>query len=113
MDRVDFAAMPVAELVGACLACSARAQRALFERYETRLNGFIAHILENGDAEQVYDLVMEAFARMFRALATFDCSRPFEPSLFAIARNLVWDHLRKRRSETVDLEEMNDVADDP
>ena len=51
--------------------CSPQTQRALFERYETRMVGFVPRMPGKRAGEQVYDLAMETFTRMFQLLAAY------------------------------------------
>jgi RNA polymerase sigma factor (sigma-70 family) len=50
---------------------------------------------------EVPDLVQEVFVRAFRdsARQSYDCRREYAPFLAAIARNLVTDWVRRRRTE--------------
>ena len=50
---------------------SPQTQRALFERYETRMVAFVPRMLGKRAGEQVYDLAMETFTRMFQLLAAY------------------------------------------
>lgn len=48
------------------------------------------------DPHDIDDLTQDALMTVHRARHTYDPSRPLEPWLFAIARNLAADHLRRR-----------------
>jgi RNA polymerase sigma-70 factor (ECF subfamily) len=51
-------------------------------------------------AEDVEDVYQETLVTMHRARQTYDPSRPLEPWLFAIARNVAIDHNRRRLART-------------
>lgn len=61
-------------------------------RYTRRYTGNSAH---------ADDLTQEVFVKVWRTIATFDTSRPFRPWLFAVAKNVCIDWLRKERVGTV------------
>jgi RNA polymerase sigma-70 factor (ECF subfamily) len=52
------------------------------------------------DPHDVEDLCQETLIALHRARHTYDPARPLEPWLFAIARNVATDHLRRRLSRT-------------
>jgi RNA polymerase sigma-70 factor (ECF subfamily) len=47
-------------------------------------------------AEDARDLLQETLIALHRARHTYDPTRPLEPWLFAIARNVATDHLRRQ-----------------
>lgn len=67
--------------------------------YETCRDGVYATlvrmVLDAGAAE---DLMQETFLRVYREAARYDPSRPLEPWIYRIARNLAVDYLRGRKS---------------
>jgi RNA polymerase sigma-70 factor (ECF subfamily) len=48
--------------------------------------------------DEVEDVYQEIFMALFQARHTYEAGRPLEPWLFAIARNIAADHLRRRWS---------------
>ena len=50
------------------------------------------------DAEETQDVYQEVFLALHRARHTYEPTRPLEPWLFSIARHIVADHERRRRS---------------
>src|SRR5207245_6538357 len=52
------------------------------------------------DAHELEDVFQDTLMAVHRARHTYDPSRPFEPWLFAIARHVAVDHLRRRASRT-------------
>lgn len=57
-----------------------------------------------GDKEVARDLAQETFLRAFRALDTFDQSRPFAPWLYRIATNLSINWVKRAKVPTVSLD---------
>lgn len=57
-----------------------------------------------GDREVARDLAQETFLRAFRALDTFDQSRPFAPWLYRIATNLSINWVKRAQVSTVPLD---------
>lgn len=49
-----------------------------------------------GDTQQAEDALQETMVKVWRAAATFDVDRPFEPWLYQIARNVARDRARSR-----------------
>ena len=96
----------------------ARAQRGDQEAYRTLLDDIGPAILQMfrgrvRDPHEAEDLCQETLIALHRARHTYDPSRPFEPWLFAIARNLAIDHARRRFNRMtweVMVESQPDVA---
>lgn len=60
-----------------------------------RLHRFVAaHRLPSDDCE---DVVQEALIKLWKNVHTYDDRRPFLPWMYTIAKNTMFDHLRKRR----------------
>lgn len=83
------------ELMRAVQAGDEAAFRLLYRRYERRLLAFLVPYV--GDPGLAEDLLQEAFLRVFRGRAAYEPRGAFRTWLFAIARNLALDHLRRRR----------------
>ena len=62
------------------------------------------------DPDELEDVYQEVFMAIFQARHTYEPGRPFEPWLFAIARNIAVDYTRRRWSRA-HWEEL--VADPP
>jgi RNA polymerase sigma-70 factor (ECF subfamily) len=73
---------------------------ALLARYQNRLYRYLVRLTAN--AAVADDLFQETWLRVIRRIHRYDESRPFEPWLFAVARNLAIDHLRKAAPESLD-----------
>ncbi len=74
--------------------------RALVGQYQYRLVRYFIYLL--GRQDHVEDLVQETWIRVLERGRSYDGQSRFEPWLFAIARNLAIDHLRKRRVFSLD-----------
>jgi RNA polymerase sigma-70 factor (ECF subfamily) len=77
----------------------------LVEQYQFRLVRYLIYLL--GRRDFVDDLVQETWLRVLERGRSYDGRSRFEPWLFAIARNLAIDHLRKRSIFSLDS------SDDP
>lgn len=86
------------------------AWREVIERFEGRLISFARRMLaERAEAE---DIVQETFLGLLRSLPSYDPDRSLETYLFAILRNKIHDHLRRRHQgqrQSLDQLEMDDT----
>lgn len=73
---------------------------ALLNRYQNRLFRYLVRL--TGNAAQAEDLFQQTWLKVIGGIHRYDESRPFEPWLFSIARNLAIDHLRKVAPESLD-----------
>ena len=81
----------------------------LVTQYHFRLVRYLIYLL--GHRDPVDDLVQETWLRVLERGNSYNGRSRFEPWLFAIARNLTLDHLRKRR--VFSLDSNADASDDP
>lgn len=82
-------------LIAAVQRGDERAWSEVILRYEGRLLSFARRMLaERSEAE---DLVQETFLGLLRSLEKYDTNRSLETYLFAILRNKLSDHVRRRR----------------
>src|ERR1700761_6092331 len=72
----------------------------LVGRYQYRLIRYLIYLL--GRRDGVDDLVQETWVRVLERGSSYDGRSRFEPWLFAIARNLAIDQIRKRRLVSLD-----------
>lgn len=63
------------------------------------------------DPQELEDVYQETFLALYQARRTYDPSRPLEPWLFAIARNVAADHSRRHWARTR-WQELTDAPDD-
>ena len=102
------------DLMRAVQAGEEAAFRLLYRRYERRLLAFLVPYL--GDPALAEDLLQETFLRVFRQRASYEPRSAFRTWLFAIARNLALDQLRRlrsRRESSSPFEEASQVGGDP
>ena len=83
----------------------------LFERHHGRVYGYFVNATRNRGLSE--DLVQEVFMRIIRYAHTYQAGQRFKPWLFRIARNVLFDHDRKRRLQTVDTDAVDLVINDP
>ena len=92
--RREIAALSDSEVVQRFLDGDDRAFAEIVNRYDKRLQNFIARTV--GDREQAEDLVQETFVRVYRHLHRFDQTRKFSTWIYTIAGNLAKNELRNR-----------------
>jgi len=85
-----------------------RSCTALFDDIGSSLTHFLRRRV--ADAHELEDVYQEVLVAVFEARHTYEAWRPFEPWLFAIARNIAADYARRRWSRAR-WEEL--VADPP
>jgi RNA polymerase sigma-70 factor (ECF subfamily) len=68
---------------------------SLMARFQNRLYRYLLRWVRNHATAE--DLFQQTWMRIIANIHRFDTRRSFEPWLFAIARNLVMDHLRRRQ----------------
>jgi RNA polymerase sigma-70 factor (ECF subfamily) len=95
----------------------ARAQGGDREAYRELLDDIgpaVSHFLKRRvlDPAEAEDAYQETLLAMHRARHTYQPSRPIEPWLFAIARNVATDYARRRRRRAL-REVMVDVMPEP
>ena len=84
----------------------------LYELLYPRIYNYIRY--RSPDLGEAEELVSQTFERMLGALGSYDSGRgPFEPWIFAIARNLVTSHYRKQALRTFLPWEWFHAAADP
>jgi RNA polymerase sigma-70 factor (ECF subfamily) len=100
--------MPVspsdAELAGQALAGSESAFRELVARYAAVTVNFIARMVH--DRALAEDLAQDAFIRAFQRLSGYDPQRKFSSWFFQVAHNVTIDHLRRKKLQTVSLDQL-------
>src|SRR5438309_6127919 len=66
----------------------------LGRRFQRRVYGFAYQHLR--DFDEAYDLTQEIFVKLFRNLARYDATRPFEPWFWKLAANTTINYRRRR-----------------
>ena len=96
-----------AELVAACVAGDAHAQRLLFRREFARVNATIYRIV--GSARDTDDLVQETFIAVFRGLPRFRGESKLSTWIDRIAVRVTFHHIRGRGQKNVPLDVIGEV----
>jgi RNA polymerase sigma-70 factor (ECF subfamily) len=101
-------------------ACMARAQQGDQEAYRILLDDLVPMLRaflrrRVANVNEIDDIVQDVLLAVHRARHTYDPSRPIEPWIFAIARNVTIDHARRTLSRAgweVMVEELPDAPGD-
>jgi RNA polymerase sigma-70 factor, ECF subfamily len=83
-----------AALVQRCLEGNAQSARELVERFQSMVFAVCVKML--GQREDAEDVTQDVFLRVFRALRSWDPTRPLQPWIIAIAANRCRTALRQR-----------------
>ena len=97
-----------AQLIAACIAGDALAQRTLFRREYARVNATVFRVM--GNTRDCDDLVQETFIAVFRGLARFRGESKLSTWIDRIAVRVVYQHLSTKKT-TVPLEAIGDLED--
>lgn len=81
----------------------------LVDRYQRQITNYVCRML--GNYEDAVDLSQDVFLKAYQALDTYKPRYPFAAWLFRIARNAAIDEIRRKRLQTVSLDEPIDVGD--
>jgi RNA polymerase sigma-70 factor (ECF subfamily) len=96
-----------AQLVAACIAGDALAQRTLFRREYPRVNATVYRIV--GSIRDTDDLVQETFIAVFRGLTRFRGDSKLSTWIDRIAVRVAFHHIRGRGGQHVPLDLVGDV----
>jgi len=96
-----------AELIAACIAGDAAAQRLLFRREYARVNATVYRIV--GSARDTDDLVQETFIAAFRGLPRFRGDSKLSTWIDRIAVRVVFHHLRGRGRAPLPLDLIGEI----
>jgi RNA polymerase sigma-70 factor (ECF subfamily) len=83
----------------------------LVEQYQYRLVRYLIYLL--GRRDLVDDLVQETWLRVLERGSSYDGRCRFEPWLFAIARNLAIDQMRRRQVFSLDSNDHAEEGSEP
>ena len=72
----------------------------LMGRHQDRLFRYLWRLV--GDETVAEDVFQQTWLQVAERISRYDGARPFGPWLFAVARNLALDHLRRRQPESLD-----------
>ena len=110
---VDANAPTDAALITAALTGDPQAFRALMERHQQAIFGYLYRLVFR-DPDTARDLTQSVFLKTYEHLASVDLSRPFTPWLYRIAHNEAanWMRTRQRHPESsADPEQWARMAD--
>ena len=91
------------KLVEKAIGGSEKAYKKLVDKYERALYFHILKMIK--DREQVEDLVQETFVKAFDNLNTYSTNYAFSTWLYRIATNHTIDYLRKKKLNTLSIDE--------
>ena len=98
------------EIVNQCLAGDVNAFEALIERYKRAVYNTAYRMM--GNREEAEDVSQEAFIRMYNSLSRYNPEYKFITWTLKITTNLCLDNLRKRKAETVPIDEWFEIKDE-
>lgn len=93
-------------LVGKVQKGEVHAFRLLVERWQSMV--FNLHLRMTGNRSHAEELAQETFIRAYQRIADFEGNARFSTWLYAVARNLCLDHLKRRRP--AEIQEEADAA---
>src|SRR5262245_42401277 len=85
------------------------ALRVLVEKYQRKAFAVALGIVR--DRDDALDICQEAFLRAYKGLDSFDGDAQFFTWLYRIVHNLAIDHVRRRRFQTVSLDDSLPLVD--
>lgn len=100
------------DLIGAYRNGEDEALRELVQRHIPAVYGFIFRMV--GDAHAAEDLSQDTFVKIWKNLRRYDVTKPFRTWLFAIAKNVAIDYLRKKKNPTfseIENEDGQEISD--
>src|SRR3984893_17536427 len=104
----DIRAVQAAQLVRRATGGALDAFEDLVRRFQRRVYGFAYQHLR--DLDEAQDLTQEIFVKLYRNLARYDPSRPFEPWFWKLAANTAINYRRKRVPVPTDQSTDNTAA---
>lgn len=94
-----------------CRRGDRRSQRWVFERYYRTMFGVCSRYIADGDSVQ--DVVQEGFLKAFTNIDGYTSKGSFEGWLRRVMVNTAIDHVRRRKSWTLNLSGDRDIEDLP
>lgn len=91
------------KLVASAVKGDQEAFRKLVDKYQTPLYYHVVKMVK--DREQVEDLIQEAFVKAFDNLKSYNTSYAFSTWLYRITTNHTIDYLRKKKLQTMSINE--------
>jgi RNA polymerase sigma-70 factor (ECF subfamily) len=81
---------------------------AILSRYQHRLYRYLLRIVQEPAAAE--DLLQQTWLRLMEKIGRYDERSSFETWMFAVAHNLAIDHLRRKRSYSLDAPDDSGMA---
>lgn len=97
------------EIVNRCLEGDVEAFGALIERYKKAIYNTAFRMM--GNREEAEDISQEAFIRMYNSLSKYNPEYKFMTWALKVTTNLCLDSLRKRKADTVPIEDWYEIKD--
>ena len=104
---LDFSKMSDYELVLTCIEGNKDAFGELLQRYKNLVYSVALRMIN--DKEETNDLAQEIFIKIYSNLEKYQPEYRFSTWTIKIATNHVIDYRRKKRHETVNIDEMGDT----
>jgi RNA polymerase sigma factor (sigma-70 family) len=103
LEQTDY------ELVKICLSGKRDTFSELVSRYKRLVYATIYNFM--GDSPDVSDLFQEVFLRVYKSLASYNPDYPFSTWAAKITTNVCLDRLRKKKTEQVPIEDIEEIVD--
>ncbi len=98
------------EIISQCLKGNGNLFEVLIERYKKLVYNTAYRMM--GSREEAEDISQEAFIRVYNSLSRYNPEYKFATWVLRITTNLCLDNLRKRKGETVPIEEQYNLGDE-
>lgn len=98
------------EIINQCIGGDVEAFEQLVERYKKLVFNTAYRMM--GNREEAEDVTQEAFIRMYNSLSRYNPQFKFSTWALKITSNLCLDNLRKRKGETLPIDEQFNICDD-
>ncbi len=109
MEIVDYIVATDQQLVDRVLQGDALAFEQLFNRYRGSIHQLYLQRTA-GNADDTDDLLQEAFVKAYLNLHRYNPAYTFGQWIYTIARNTFIDYVRRRRDDTVSIDNTSDTA---
>lgn len=100
---------PDIEIINRCLAGDVNSYEILVERYKRIVYNTAFRMM--GNKEEAEDVSQEAFIRIYNSLAKYNPEYKFTTWALKITTNLCLDSMRKKKAETVPMDEGIELSD--
>lgn len=98
------------EIINLCIGGNVEAFEQLVERYKKLVFNTAYRMM--GNREEAEDITQEAFIRIYNSLSRYNSQFKFSTWALKITSNLCLDNLRKRKGESLPIDEQFNICDD-